>query len=195
MRHRDLGSFQHYWFPIVIVGGLVLLTTWLGRVADHPLIPVIDAVGHDPDYFVDDMKAVAYDKTGVPRYHLEVKRLLHYMDDNTTTLESPNFLRDGPGVARVAASADRGKVSPDGEIVYLLDQVRMRQDSLNGGMPLDLSTEYLEIFPNQDRLATDRPVVITQGKSRLTGNSMKADGRARTFEMDGHVKGIYENRS
>jgi lipopolysaccharide export system protein LptC len=132
---------------------------------------------------------------GVPRYHLDVKRMLHFMDDDTTMLEAPRFVRDGPDVPWVEASAERGKVSSKGEIVYLIDNVHMRQESRTGGLPIEVSTQYLEVMPNEDRVATDRPVVVRQGTSRLSGNAMQADGRARTFGMDGRVKGYYENRS
>lgn len=187
------GNWQHYWFPLLIVGGLVVLTAWLGQLADrHPVQTRSVSVGHDPDYFVDDLRATAYDAAGVPRYHLTASKMVHYMDDNTTSLESPIFLRDGPGVPRVQAVSDHGKVSPDGKIVYLIDDVRVTQDSLSGGMPVTLTTQYLKVLPDADQLSTDRPVVLKQGASVVTGNSMAADGKERTLELSGRVKGLYE---
>lgn len=195
MIRHDWSQFQHFWLPLVIVGGLVLLTTWLGQVSDHPLQIGGGKVGHDPDYFVDDMKAVAYDAAGVPRYHLTVKHMQHFMDDDTTTLEAPNFLRDGPGVPRMEAHSDRGTISPNGDIIYLFNDVRMRQDSLSGDLPIEVSANYLKVMPNQDRVSSNRPVTITQGSSKLSADALKADGKARTFEMDGRVKGVYEVQS
>jgi len=188
----DCEQFQHFWLPLVIVGGLVVLTAWIGQVADHSIVVQAVKPGHDPDYFVDGLKAVAYDDAGVPRYHLTAVRLQHYMDDDTTTLESPLFVRDGPDVARVEAVAKRGKVSPDGKIVYLYDDVNMHQQARAGGLPIEMRTDYLKVLTDEDRMSSNRPVVVTQGGSRLSGNAMQADGKARTFRMEGRVKGIYE---
>lgn len=187
------GNWQHYWFPLLIVGGLVVLTAWLGQLADRrPATANTAVLGHNPDYFVDNLRATAYDVAGVPRYHLTASKMVHYMDDNTTSLENPVFLRDGPGVPRVQAVSDHGKVSPDGKIVYLIDDVRVTQDSLSGGLPIDLTTQYLKVVPDADQLSTDRPVVLRQGTSVVTGNTMAADGKERTLQLSGRVKGLYE---
>jgi len=128
----------------------------------------------------------------VPRYHLSASKMVHYIDDNTTTLESPTFVRDGPGVARVAARSSHGEVSADGEIVYLLGSVHVAEDGLGGQLPIELTTQYLKILPNEDRLSTDRPVTLRQGDSMVTANSMMANGKERTMQLNGRVKGIYE---
>ncbi len=192
MTGDDWRQIQHYWLPLAIVGGLVLLTAWLGQLAEQRPTPVGAAAGHNPDYFVDDLRAVAYDVAGVPRYHLAASKMQHYPDDDTTTLEAPTFSRDGPGVSHVAARASRGQVSANGEVVYLLGGVLMTEAGRPGQAPLELTTEYLKIMPNADRLTTDKPVILKQGASILTGNAMVADGKERTLQLAGGVKGIYE---
>jgi len=192
MTGDDWRPIQHYWLPLAVVGGLVLLTAWLGQLAEQGPTPVGAAAGHHLDYFVDDLRAVAYDVAGVPRYHLSAGKMRHYPDDDTTTLDAPTFLRDGPGIPRVAARASRGQVSANGEVVYLLGGVSMPEAGRPGQAPLELTTEYLKIMPNADRLTTDKPVILKQGASLLTGNAMVADGKERTLQLSGRVKGIYE---
>jgi lipopolysaccharide export system protein LptC len=188
------GNWQHYWLPLAILGGLVLLTAWLGQLAEQRPVQGNVAPGHNPDYFVDDLHATAYDIDGTPRYHLSASKMVHYMDDDTTTLQSPTFLRDGPGVSRVSARSSRGLVSADGEIVYLFGGVHMTEDNAAGGAPIELATQFLKVMPNADRLSTDKPVTLTQGTSVLTANSMSADGKKRTMDLRGQVKGIYETQ-
>jgi lipopolysaccharide export system protein LptC len=192
MSGGNLNQVQHYWLPLVIVGALVLLTTWLGQLSEQHPVQAGAAPGHNPDYFVDDLHATAYDVAGTPRYHLTASKMLHYMDNDTSTLESPVFLRDGPGVPRMTARSSHGLVSANGETVTLLDEVQVTQDSETGAPPMELTTEYLKVMPNADRLSTDKPVILQQGSSVLTGNSMAADGKARTLQLSGRVKGIYE---
>lgn len=189
-----LQSSRSYWFPLVIVGGLVLLTTWLGQLAELPRSHGDAALRHDPDYFVEDFNATAFDAAGQPRYRLAAVRMTHYMDDDSAELIAPRFVREGAGVARVVVRALRGLVSSEGEDVHFLGDVRMIRETEGGGAPLELTSEYLRVIPDRDLIRTDKPVLIRDGRAEMRGVGMVADGRKRTLEMTGRVKGTYENR-
>lgn len=184
---------RNAWFPLLIMVVLVLLTSWLGQLAQAPKSNGDGVLGHDPDYFVEDFNATAFDVSGQPRYRLNAVRMTHYMDDDTTTLEAPWFVREGAGMARVVVRSLRGLVSPEGENVYFLGDVRMMQEREAGRSPMELTTEYLRVIPDIDLIRTDKPVVLREGRSELRGGAMVADGRQRTLELKGRVKGVYEN--
>lgn len=190
------GHLQHsrdFWFPLAIVGGLVILTAWLGQLAEAPQVSGDGAIGHDPDYFVEDFDATAFDASGAPRYRLNAVRMTHYMDDDTAELEAPRFVREGLGMARVVVRSLRGLVSPEGESVYFLGDVRMLQERLDGGSPMELTTEYLRVIPDLNLIRTEKPVRLKDGHGELRGGAMVADGKRRTLVMTGRVKGVYEN--
>ncbi|MFA5081388.1 MAG: LPS export ABC transporter periplasmic protein LptC [Hydrogenophilaceae bacterium] len=193
MSGTSLQHSRNFWFPLVIVGGLVILTAWLGQLAETPQSQGNVAIGHDPDYFVEDFNATAFDVSGAPRYRLNAIRMTHYMDDDTSELVAPRFVREGAGMARVVVRSLRGLVSPEGESVYFLGDVRMLQERLNGGSPLELTTEYLRVIPDQDQIRTEKPVLLKDGRGELRGGAMMADGKRRTLIMTGRVKGVYEN--
>ncbi len=185
---------HHFWLPLLITGGLCLLTAWLGQLAETPLVRDAAGFAHDPDYFVEHFQATAFDAQGRPRYRLAAERMQHYMDDDTTVLEAPRFGREGPGVAPVQVQSRRGLVSPEGESVYFLGDVRMQQNGAGDRPPLQLSTEYLRVIPEGNIIRTDRPVMLSEGSSRLTATGMVADGGQRSLIFAGRVKGIYESR-
>jgi lipopolysaccharide export system protein LptC len=189
-----LQSARDSWLPLAIVAGLVLATTWLGQLAEAPRARGNGPVGHVADYFVEDFSATAYDTGGAPRYRLNAVRMTHYLDDDSTELLAPRFSREGEGMARVVVRSLRALVSSDGEKVHFLGDVRMMHERLAGGVPMELSTDSLWVEPDQNRMATDRPVVVQDGRGELRGGAMRADGKARTLELTGRVKGIYENR-
>ena len=93
---------------------------------------------------------------------------------------------------RVVARAKRGEVSSHGNVVYLIDDVHVVQYSMSGGLPVNLTTQYLKVLPNADRFTTDRPVVLTQGTDVVTGDAMAVDGKKQTLQLSGSVKGTYE---
>lgn len=190
------GGLQHarnFWLPLAIVGGLVVLTAWLGQLAQAPTPQGKSGIGHDPDYFVEDFNATAFDLSGQPRYRLSAVRMTHFMDDDTTTLDAPWFVREGAGMARVVVRSLHGLVSSKGDNVYFFGDVRMMQERLVAGPPLELASEYLWVMPESSRIWTDKPVVLKEGSSRVSGSGMAADGKKRTLELKGRVKGIYEN--
>lgn len=190
------GGLQHarnFWLPLVIVGGLVILTVWLDQLAGTPRTNANGVPGHDPDYFVEDFNATAFGVSGEPRYRLAALRMTHYMDDDTTSLDAPRFTREGTGMAKVVVRSLHGQVSPDGKNVDFIGDVRMMQERLAGGSPLELTTDYLRVMPETDRMLTDKPVVLKENGSELRAQAMLADGKQRTLELKGRVKGVYEN--
>lgn len=183
-----------YWLPLAIAAGLVLMTAWLGQLAGAPGAPGDGVVGHDPDYFVEDFSAVAFDATGAPRYRLEAVRMTHYMDDDSSELVAPRFVREGAGMARVAVRSLRGRVSSNGEHVDFIGDVRMLHERRAVVAPLELSTEYLRVTPDAQVIESDRPVLLKDGRGTVHGGALLADGRRGTLELTGRVKGIYETR-
>lgn len=194
MNGGGLRQSHYFWLPLAVAGGLALLTAWLGQLAQAPLGRDGSVFGHDPDYFVEDFRATAFDVGGVPRYRLTADRMVHYMDDDSTALEEPRFGREGPKVSRVQVRSKRGLVSADGENVYFLGNVRMEQDGARDRPPLELTTEYLRVIPDHDIIRTDKPVTLREGKSLLTASGMVADGGKRSLVFAGRVKGVYESR-
>jgi lipopolysaccharide export system protein LptC len=183
---------RHFWLPLAIIGGLVVLTAWIGQLAQAPQARGDEAPGHDPDYFVEDFNATAFAVSGEPRYRLAAVRMTHFMDDDTTELAAPRFVREGTGMATVVVRSLRGLVSPDGKDVHFLGDVRMLQEGQDGRPPLELSSEYLRVIPDLDQIRTNKPVRLKEAGSELRGDAMVADGKQRTLELTGRVKGIYE---
>jgi lipopolysaccharide export system protein LptC len=187
-------SVHHYWLPLVIIGGLALTIAWLDQVSQAPEAYKARPIGHDPDYFVEDFTATAYDVDGQPRYRLAAVRMVHYMDDDTTELEAPRFTREGDGAARVLVRALQGRVSPDGEYIDFTGDVRLLREYPQQAVPMELSTERLRVLPEQDRMSSDTPVLIKDGRGELRGGSLLADGQQQVLELKGRVKGIYVSR-
>lgn len=178
--------------PLAVVAALAALTFWLNQVSVEPLPQDDSAFRHDPDLIVENFVATAFDRHGYPRYALAAVKMTHYMDDDTTVLEAPRFEQHSPMVPIVRATAKRGFVSSQGDHVHLLDQVRLTREPTPGVPELVMTTEYLHITPEAELMRTDKPVEVHQGASWVTADSLYADGKARTLELKGQVRGMYE---
>jgi lipopolysaccharide export system protein LptC len=57
---------------------------------------------------------------------------------------------------------------------------------------LRVQTEYLQVLPDLDLARTDKPVVITEGRSRLAGTGMELNNRTRQFILRSQVRGSFD---
>jgi lipopolysaccharide export system protein LptC len=188
------GLHHPYWWPLAIAAGLAAVTFWLARLAQAPVSLDMGGFGHDPDYVVERFQATAFDIDGKPRYRLAAERMTHYMDDDTTALAQPRFLREVAGQPTWRVAATRGVVSSNGENVHLLDDVQVERVAAGPSPSLTLTTNYLWVIPEADILRTDRPITLRQGTSQVTAGGMEVEGKQRTLALAGRVKGIYESR-
>lgn len=186
---------RNAWLPLAIVGSLVLLTAWLGQLAHAPKAREAGALGHDPDYFIENFDATAFDVNGNPRYSLSAARMTHYMDVDTTELDAPKFARQGADAPHALVQAKRGLISPRGDEVEFIGDARMVREREAGEPPLELASEQIRVYPELERILADKGVVMKEGRSEVRAAGMAADGKQRTLELKGRVRGVYESRN
>jgi lipopolysaccharide export system protein LptC len=61
-----------------------------------------------------------------------------------------------------------------------------------GQNELRVQTEYLQVLPDRDLARTDKPVVITEGRSRLAGVGMELNNKTRQFMLRSQVRGTFD---
>jgi len=186
---------RNAWLPLAIVGSLVLLTAWLGQLAQTPKARAPGAPGYAPDYFVENFTATAFDEKGAPRYSLSAARMTHYMGVDTTDLEAPRFVSQGVAAPHAQVRAQRGLVSPRGDEVEFVGQAVMLRQREDGEPPLELSSERIKVYPELERILAEQAIVLKDGRSEVRAAGMAADGRQRTLELKGRVRGVYESRN
>lgn len=182
------------WLPLIVLAMLAALAYRLNQLASEPLPESDAAFRHDPDLIVDNFVVTAFDPAGHARYVLAAAKMQYYADDETTRLVAPHVRIQPVDAPVIRAEAARGFISTQGEHVYLIDRVRLSR-SASADMPeLVLTTDYLQITPEAQRLRTDKPVHIQQGGSSLVAASLVLDAQARSMELRGGVRGIYAPR-
>lgn len=183
------------WTPLIVAAVLAALTFWLDRVVQ--VAQFVDSRGfaHDPDYIIENLKATAFDMKGQPRHQLEARRMTHYMDDDTTRLDSPLFTQVAAGRPPVSVRSQRALVTPDGDHIYFLDDVHMVRAAISERGPLELTTQFLHVTPDANRMQTDRAVLVHQAGSTIRAGGMVAEGEDPIIRFGGKVRSVYEKRS
>lgn len=180
-------------FPLVMLVLLAALTFWLNRViqADNPHGPA----RHDPDYKVENFQIRRFGPDGRLQHTLVAERLVHYPDDDTTTVTTPHLTFHQQPPAEIFARM--GYIGRDGKEVDLVDNVQViRHGASDGAKPTVLETRALKIFPDDERGRSSDPVVITQGMSVVRGSGLDIDNRTGISVLRGRVTGtLHRNRT
>jgi len=183
------------WTSISLLGLLVALTFWLDQVVQPPPPKYDGSTRHDPDYFVDNFSALRYGDDGQPRFALAAVKMTHYPDDDTTHLERPHFTRFNPNTAPLHALAQRGTLSKDGKQTELYDNVKVIREAYGDKSEMILRTSYLHLLTEQELATTDRPVVIDDEHTHITGVGLKLNSKTRQYQLLSRVKVRYEKPS
>jgi lipopolysaccharide export system protein LptC len=184
-------TFAHrarYWLPLMPLFALLGATYWLNQqVLPEPAKPD-SSKRHDPDAIVENFSATKLNEQGVPSFIMAATKMLHYPDDDSTTLESPRITMLSAGQPAIHASAKRGTISSKGEEVFLHDDVEVLRETSAQRDQLTLQTEYLHIIPDQDLANTDRAVTIVDAHNIVHATGMEMDNKTRTLKLLSQVR-------
>lgn len=179
--------------PMATVILLAAISLWLKDVSH--LVDLFDTRGfrHEAGVIIEDMRLISVSRQSTATQVLTAQRMTHFLDDDTLRLVEPRYDRFQAEGARMQITARRGLVSEDRDNFYFLDEVRLQREANHGGTPLVLTTEYLRVMPGLDRVRTDKPVHVQQGRSRIDAQGgMAADGKSGRMEFAGPVRSVYE---
>jgi lipopolysaccharide export system protein LptC len=180
-------------FPLVLAGLMALLTFWIYQTVEEQGPKIDGSNRHDPDYIMQNFVTTQTDANGKLRYLLAANKMMHFPDDDSTELEQPKFTQYATDKPYTKIKGNRANVSSDGEEIEVLEDVMVvRQASAEKG-EMQVFTDKLTIFPNQDLAKTDRPVVIKQApKTVIHATGMIYDKNKKTIQLFKRVNAHYE---
>jgi len=180
-------------FPLVLAILLAIITFWIDLTVEQQGPKIDGSNRHDPDYTMNNFVNTQTDTTGKLRYVLAAAEMVHYPDDDSTTLQRPRFTQFTTDKPYTQIEGLRGYVSSNGEEVELVDNVKVTRQAFEGKGEMQVLTEKLTILPEQDLIKTDSPVVITQApKTLITATGMIYDKKNKTVKLLKGVKVHYE---
>lgn len=183
-----IASRARYWLPLVPLFALLGATYWLNQqVLPEPAKPD-SSKRHDPDAIVENFSATKLNEQGAPSFVMAATKMLHYPDDDSTTLEAPRITMLSAGQPAIHAVAKRATISSKGDEVFLHDAVEVLREASAQQDKLTLQTEYLRIVPDQDLATTDRAVTIVDAHNIVHATGMEMDNKTRTLKLLSQVK-------
>lgn len=180
------------WFPVLLLAAVAAVTLWLDRQVQPPETSANGKSRHDPDYIVDNFTVTRIGPDGTVRYKMRARRMQHYPDDDSTTLEAPTVVNyRGAGITMTATSKT-ATLSSNGENAYLQDDVRLVRSAYDNHSELTMLTTWLHVIPDDGIAKTDKPVRIQDATTLITSDGLEFNNNTRILNLLSNVRGRYE---
>jgi lipopolysaccharide export system protein LptC len=183
-----ISSRVRYWLPLLPLLGLLGATYWLNQQVQPESAKPDSKKRHDPDAIIENFTATKLNEQGAPNFIMAATKLLHYPDDDSTSLEVPHITMLSPGQPTIYAVARNGAISSKGDVVLLHDDVEVLREASPKQSGLTLQTDYLNIIPDQSLANTDRVVTIVDAHNIVRATGMEMNNKTRTLKLLSQVR-------
>jgi lipopolysaccharide export system protein LptC len=179
-------------FPLLLMLALAGASFWLERAVQAPERDSSGKTRHDPDFVAEEFGITKISAAGKPDYVLSAARMLHYPDDESTDIVAPRLVQRHDNAPPVVIRAEHGTIAKNGAEASFSGNVVVVREAGQGKSELNVQTEYLQVVPDRDLARTDKPVIITEGRSRLSGVGMEFNNKTRQFVLQSQVRGTFD---
>jgi len=180
-----------YWLPVLPLLALLGATYWLNKQAQPEAVKLDSNARHDPDSIVENFSAVKFNKEGTPYFIMSAARMIHYPDNDSTTLETPRLTLLAEDSPPLLATAESGSISRKGDELLLQGGVEVLRDSALIQDQLKLQTESLVINPDHDLASSDKAVTITEAQTTVNAIGLELNNKTRTIKLLSNVRSEY----
>jgi len=149
------------------------------------------AAGNEPDYIVEKFSVVRMSPDGQPRYIISGDKLTHRPLGDWSDVDQPVVQSLAPDQAPMTINARRARIDHANDQVHLLGNVDIERAATPTAEHMRLRTEALTLFPDEERMQTERAVELTLGTATVTGTGMKFDNAARTLHLASKGRIVY----
>lgn len=151
-----------------------------------------DALRSDPDYFVENFNFVRTAKTGQARYAISGVKLTHFPREDSYQIDLPVIKSLSVDKPSITMHAQRGFANSDASDVQMLGDVQVDRPQSKLASNFHLTTEYLQFFPDDDIMRTDKAVAITQDRAKITGEGLYANNATLAFKLGHNVHAVIQ---
>jgi len=186
--------------PLILMGGLTLVTFWLVQKGAPPEKSSLERVRlHEPDYTITHGALSALNEIGSTKYRILGKKVIHYDDDASIDILAPRMRLFQIDKAPVTVKSDTGHLDGDLTILDLIDNASISRPaqaataSQAATLRMLASSTYFKVLINDDIIETDRPLTLEQGMSIMhSAEGGKFNNVEQSMTLSGHVKGRIE---
>ena len=183
--HRWRLSLTMLLFVLVALG-----TFWLVELMNQSGQQMqADRHRNEPDYIIERFSFVRMNQAGQPSYIISGDKLTHLPLDDSSDIELPvvrSLAGKEPGQQPpMQMHAARGRVDQNNSRVRLDGDVNVEGSASAASRAMQLKTESLTVFPDDDTMETALPVALSLGNATANGVGMRANNATRQVQLGG----------
>ncbi len=141
-----------------------------------------------PDYFLHDFHTRTFDAQGQITAQLSGQAMQHIPGNDTVRITQPSLRAQTAQGVITTAQAQAGISNSDGSDVQLLGDAVVHRLAPNAP-ELTVRSDFLNVFPNAQRITSNKPSTVQRGDSLFSGGNLEMNGLDGTFAMKGQVSG------
>lgn len=140
-------------------------------------------ISHEPDFFVERFGMVRSNPQGRAHTVLQGDRLVHYPDDDSSELSTPQFWSLQPDQPLVQVRALQGRMDQMGQRVSLDGKVVWERAADAKREKMVIETPNMILLPDDDVAYGASTVVVQQGRNQLQGVGFHYDNQSRQLRI------------
>ncbi|MFA9215722.1 MAG: LPS export ABC transporter periplasmic protein LptC [Sphingomonadaceae bacterium] len=173
---------------------LIMLVAIVFALGSFWLVQVVNQSGqqalqdqhrNEPDYIVERFSFVRMNKAGQPAYIIAGDKLTHRPVDDSSDIERPTVHSLAGEQPPMNMRADSAHVDQDNTRVQLQGKVEVERPATARSQAMRLSTPALTVYPDEDRMETDKPVDMKLGTATASGTGLTANNATRQLKLGG----------
>lgn len=158
-------------------------------------------LGGFPQIYMKEVETREFDAQGKLHYQLSTPQVAHYQvnpdgpsNGDYTLIERPNMaFYDAESAAPWLVSAQTGRSEANGQLLRLLDNVLIQQQTPTQGL-IQITTSELRVRASEQFAETDKAVKMRSAKGQIDAVGMDADLAQSRLQLKSQVKAVYDPR-
>ena len=154
-----------------------------------------------PNIYMQNVETREFDRTGKLHYLLSTPLVTHFQlqpegpsAQDYTLIDQPHMMfYDTDANAPWQVTANTGRSEANGELIRLLDNVLIQQQTPSRGL-IQITTTELQVRTSAQFAETDKAVKMRSAKGQMDAVGMDADLAHSRLQLRSQVKAVYDPR-
>ena len=177
--------------PVLLLGVLALGSYWLYRQA--PSIKetkVAPNTNPEPDYFLKQFATRRFANSGQMKSEIYGEMAFHFPITDEMDIRSIRIKKVQESGQVLSGTSQQALSNQDASDVQLIGTAKLSQTPLPNAKvqaPTEFSGEYLRIQSKEQKLISNRPVLISRGKDKFSAATLHYDNKTQITDLQGSV--------
>ncbi|MEY3253272.1 MAG: hypothetical protein RL227_2245 [Pseudomonadota bacterium] len=186
--HLRLREALSAYLPILLMAALALATWWLVKNSPRPPGETVPrAVSADPDYTMSGFALERFAPDGRLVLRIEGAQMRHYPATDRIEIDGAMIQAWSPAGRLMRASAARAVGTGDGSELQLLGGAEVVGEDA-AGVPLLMRSEFLHAYFIDERVESDRPVLVRHGATEMRAAGLLYSHASQRLELKGPLQ-------